>query len=225
MGISIIVPVYNEEKILSQNLAFFKSLAQRTELIFVDGGSVDKSVEIASSYGKVLSSPKGRSVQMNFGAYSAEGKVLLFLHADTTISTDSLLSIEKKVINNGFIGGCLTQKITKRGFIYRFIEKFGNTRARITKVFYGDQGIFVRKDIFLKIGGFPEVPIMEDVLFTKRLRKIGKTVVLPDKIVVSLRRWQKEGIARTVFLYSFMNLLFYLKVPMHKIKLLYDDLR
>jgi rSAM/selenodomain-associated transferase 2 len=223
--ISIIVPIYNEEKILSKNSSQFKNLSQYAELIFIDGGSSDKSIEIASDYGKVLCSKKGRAVQMNCGAYSAKEKVLLFLHADTFIYSDALASIKRAIKDNGFIGGCLTQRIDKDGAIYRLIENFGNIRAKITKVFYGDQGIFVRKDIFLKIGGCPRVSIMEDVLFSKRLRKAGKTIVLKDNIFVSPRRWQNKGIIKTIFLYSSFNILFWLGTPLEKIKPLYDDLR
>ena len=204
--IIVVIPIYNEERMLSENLAEFQKLSRQTEVVFVDGGSTDKSVEIASSYGKVLNSKKGRSVQMNCGAVSARGEVLLFLHADTVISIDVLSSIEKNVMDNGFIGGCLTQWIDKKGVMYRLIENFGNLRAKATKIFYGDQGIFVRKDIFSQMNGFPEVPIMEDVLFTKKLRKLGKTVVLPGKILVSPRRWQEKGSMRTIFLYSSLNI-------------------
>ena len=223
--ISVIVPIYNEAKALSKNTPFFEKLTHQAELIFVDGGSTDEGVQIAGRYGKILHSKKSRAIQMNRGAGAAQSDVLFFLHADSTISINTLNSIEEKINNYGFIGGCLRQRIEKTGIAYRFIENFGNIRAGITKVFYGDQGIFVRKDTFLKINGFPEVPIMEDVLFTKRLRRLGNTSVLSDKIFVSSRRWEKKGIARTVFLYSLINILFYLKFPLGKIKHLYDDLR
>jgi len=223
--ISIVIPLYNEEKTLSENSVRFQDLSRQAELIFVDGKSDDRSVDVAKNYGKVLHSNKGRAAQMNQGAYSAKGDILLFLHADTYISPDTLASIEDKIKDSDCIGGCLTQSIDKDKAIYRLIENFGNTRARITKVFYGDQGVFVNKDVFLKMKGFPEVPIMEDVLFTKKLRRLGKTIVIPEKIFVSPRRWEKKGIIRTAFLYSLLNILFYLRVPLDKIKLFYDDLR
>ena len=95
----------------------------------------------------------------------------------------------------------------------------------MTKVFYGDQGIFIRKNMFFEMKGFPEVPIMEDVLFTKKLRKLGKTVVLPNEVSVSPRRWEKKGIIRTISLYSLLNVLSWMKVSSERIRLLYDDLR
>lgn len=224
MKISTIVPIYNEEKILSSNFSFFKSLAQRVELIFVDGQSTDRSCEIAGQCAKVLCGQKGRAVQMNQGGYAARGNLLLFLHADSVISQETLISIEK-VAGTNFIGGCLTQRIDKEAFIYRLIEAQGNFRAKFSKIFYGDQGIFVKKDAFFEVGGFPQAPIMEDVLFTRDLRKIGETIVLPDKVFVSARRWEKKGVVRTTLLYNLIILLFKLGVPLKRIKLIYGDLR
>jgi len=223
--ISIIVPIYNEENMLSKAFANLQRLSREAELIFADGGSADKSVDIARQHGKVFCGKKGRAVQMNYGASQANGDILLFLHADNVISADTLVSIEKKIIEDGYAGGCFTQEINNKAFIYRLIEWQGNIRARMTRQFYGDQGIFVKKDAFLKIGGFPEIPIMEDVLFTKKLRKYGKTVVLPDKILVSARRWEKKGIIKTTLLFNLVILLFWLKAPPSKIKQLYEDLR
>jgi len=223
--LSIVIPIYNEQKILLNNMAFFNSLSNTTELIFVDGGSSDKSVEIANQYGKVLHSKKGRAAQMNRGGYSAKGNILLFLHVDNAIAQNTLTSIEKAVSENGFIGGCLTQRIDKKSPVYRFIEAQGNIRARLTKVFYGDQGIFVRKDAFFAIGGFPQTSIMEDALFTKKMRDFGKRVILPDKILVSPRRWEKKGILKTILLYNLIIILSWLKMPLTRIKSLYKDLR
>lgn len=223
--ISVIIPIYNEEKILSENSVYFRNLSQKAELIFVDGGSIDRGVQIAGSFGKIVLAKKGRAVQMNYGASLAGKDIILFLHADTRVSAGALLSIEGKITECGFVGGCLTQRINKESFIYRLIEAQGNFRAKLTKVFYGDQGIFVRKDVFLAAGGFPEVPILEDVIFTRKLRSQGKTVVLCDKIVVSSRRWEKRGIIRTVLLYSLIIILFRLRIPLERIKMLYGDLR
>lgn len=223
--VTIIVPIYNEERVLSKNIVYFNNLARQTELLFVDGGSTDRSVEIVSRIGSLLHSGNGRSLQMNKGGFSAKGDILFFMHVDTIISPDTLLAIEVAINEKGFIGGCLTQRIDRDAFIYRLIEKQGNTRARIYKIFYGDQGIFVKRDVFEKMGGFPEVPIMEDVLFTQQLRKIGQTVILPDRIMISARRWEKKGLIRTMLLYNLIIILFWLKVPLHKIKQFYEDIR
>lgn len=225
MAISIVVPVYNEGDILSRNGPFFKNLAHCAELIFVDGGSSDSTVERARDYGKVIRSKKGRALQMNIGAQQAQFDSVLFLHADNIVAAETIGAIENHLRRNGCVGGCLTQKIDKKGFIFRLLERYGNSRARISKVFYGDQGIFVKKDIFLKLNGFPQVPILEDTLFTKRLRQEGKTVVLDAPILVSARRWEKKGVLRTILLHCFISVLFLIKVPLHKISQLYDDVR
>lgn len=223
--ISVVIPIYNEEKILEMNASFFDRLSKQAELIFVDGGSTDRTTELARSYSKVLHCEKSRAVQMNCGAKEARYDKLLFLHADTAISPSVILSIEKQFSRNCIVGGCLTQSLDKEGIIYRIIETQGNLRARFSKIFYSDQGIFVRRDIFLRIGGFPKVPIMEDILFTKQLRKIGQTVVLPDKIMVSARRWEKNGIIKTTLLFNLIIILFRVNVPLYKIKQLYKDIR
>lgn len=223
--VSVIIPIYNEEKFLSENSDHFIGLARAAELIFVDGGSSDKSVQVAEGLGRVLYAEKCRALQMNIGARSAGGDVLFFLHADNYVSPGVMEAAEKMILEEGFIGGCLTQFLDEKKFIFRIIEGFGNIRARLTKVFYGDQGIFVDKDIFFRIGGFPVVPIMEDVLFTKKLRKYGRTTVLKDKIIVSSRRWTGRGIIRTTLLYSILNVLAFFGMPLDRIKAMYEDIR
>lgn len=216
--VSVIIPVFNEEKILSQNNVFFSKLSQKTELIFVNGASTDKSAESALRFAPVLDSAKGRARQMNVGARGAKGDILLFLHADTKIHLDALGHIEEKLKDENVLGGCLSQRIDKGAWVYRLIESFGNIRAGLTKVFYGDQGIFIRADVFAKLGGFDEVPLMEDVLMSKKMRAMGETVVLKDEILVSPRRWEKKGIIRTIIFYSSLNILFWLRFPLRCVK-------
>lgn len=222
---SVVVPIYNEEKILEANASFFDKLSKHAELIFVDGGSTDKSVKLAAGYGNVLHCEKGRARQMNYGAKHARNDILLFLHADNCISMGALKNIEEKIYLIGAVGGCLTQRIDKKGLLYRFIEAQGNLRARCSKVFYGDQGIFVRKDIFNRLGGFPDVPIFEDILFSERLKMEGKTAVLSDKIIASARRWEKRGIIRTTSMFNRLLIMFKRDCPLEEIKALYEDLR
>ncbi|PIR22257.1 MAG: glycosyl transferase [Deltaproteobacteria bacterium CG11_big_fil_rev_8_21_14_0_20_45_16] len=223
--ISIVIPVLNEERIIHRNISVFTELATVCDLIFVDGGSVDKGGELPLVRGRILGCEKGRARQMNAGAREARNDILLFLHADNTVSSEVVENIEKEIRQNGAVGGCLTQQIDKKGVIFRIIESQGNNRARRTKIFYGDQGIFVRKDVFERLGGFPEVPIFEDVLFTRKLRHEGKTVVLPDKIMVSARRWEKRGVVRTTFMFNTLLIMFKMGYPLEKTKKLYEDLR
>ncbi|MFC1570688.1 TIGR04283 family arsenosugar biosynthesis glycosyltransferase [Candidatus Omnitrophota bacterium] len=223
--ISIIIPAFNEEKILSENFSHFENLSKKAEIIVACGESSDRTESIIRGIAKVIPGETGRAVQMNEGALKASGEVLLFLHADAFISPETLDAIESLMQGKEVAGGCLTQRIDKAGRAIRLLEGFGNTRARLTKVFYGDQGIFVRKNVFLEVGTYPQVPIMEDVMFTKKLKRKGKTCVLSDKITVSPRRIEKEGVFRTVLIYSLLNVMFWLKFPLEKIKKVHGDLR
>lgn len=197
MTISIIIPTYNEELVLTENKSYFKDLSKYGEVIFVDGKSGDNTVNLAEDLGKVIMSPKCRAIQMNMGARAAKGEALLFLHADTMIEGKTIAKIAYTLNKKKIIGGCLTHVYKPGSPIFRFIAFTGNLRARLTKIFYGDQGIFVRKDVFEKIGGFPDVKICEDILFSKKLRENGKTRVLPYYIYCSPRRWAKGGIIKT----------------------------
>ena len=222
--VSVIIPVYNEESTIRETLTTLP-LGSNLEAIVVDGGSTDRTKEIVGQFPvRIIESAKNRAIQMNQGAKQARGDIFLFLHADCLIEKDSIKTIEN-CLSNGYIGGCLNQRINSDRFIFRLIENSGNIRARLLKIFYGDQGIFVKKDLFFKMGGFPEVPVMEDVIFTKKMRRLGKTVVLPDKILVSPRRWEKQGMLKTAFIYSALNILFCLGVPPRRIKSLYADVR
>jgi len=202
MTISIIIPTYNEELILTENKSCFKDLSKYGEVIFVDGKSSDKTVNLAKDLGKVIMSPKCRAIQMNMGARAAKGEALLFLHADTMVEGKTIAKIAYTLNKKKIIGGCLIHVYKPGSPIFKFIAFTGNLRARLTKIFYGDQGIFVRKDIFEKIGGFPDVKICEDILFSRKLRENGKTRVLPYYIYCSPRRWAKGGVLKT-FLINF----------------------
>jgi len=222
--ISIIIPILNEEEILIKNSGRFDNLKKNGEIIFVDGGSSDRTIEIASQSGRVLRSKRGRALQMNSGAKQTRGDILLFLHADCFLESSALLNACESV-KKGAIGGCFTQRLDNELPVYRKIERKGNSRARRTKIFSGDQGIFVRRDIFFDLGGFPEVSVMEDILFSRKLRKAGRVEVLDDKIYVSTRRWQRKGVLKTNILYTAMSILFSLHIPPGIIKVIYKDIK
>jgi len=222
--ISVIIPVYNEETTIGQllrSLRYFKDL----DIVIVDGGSTDKTASIAKDAGvRFIKAEKGRASQMNKGAKYAERPILMFLHADTWPGAGSLRSI-KEYIDKGFIGGCLTQEIDSTGFIYKIIQASGNIRARFFKIFYGDQAIFVKKDIFLKIGCFDEVEFFEDILLSRKLKRVGKTCVLSEKIYTSKRRWEKQGIVKTTLINWLMRCGFLLQIPAAGLKKIYKDIR
>ena len=195
--IDIIIPVLNEEKILREKADYYGRLKEKARIIFVDGGSRDETPKVAKQFGEVLFSSPGRAAQKNRGAAVAQSDKLIFLHVDSFIDTATIGNIEQ-ALSNGVCGGCLTIKIEHPGLIFRIFERIVNLRAKAFGVMDGDLGIFVRKDMFDKIGCFDDVAIMEDILFSKKLRRTGKTITLPDKITVSPRRWQESGFVKTL---------------------------
>lgn len=149
------------------------------------GQSHDRTVEFArKQHVKVISSVKNRAMQMNAGARAAQGDILLFLHADCLLEDGALTAITDH-INNGYIGGCLTQKISADNILYRIIEISGNIRATVFKVFYGDQAIFAQRDIFFKLDGFDNTPLFEDILFSRKMRREGRTKALRKLLLVN----------------------------------------
>ena len=217
--ISIIIPVLNEAKILEKTLSQLQSELGHNELIIVDGGSTDGSVHIAEKYGKVLKSERGRAKQLNAGAAAASGNIFIFLHADIWLESGALAAVERALFS-GYVGGGFRQKIDGKNLLYRMIEVAGNIRGRYLKVFYGDSGIFLMRADFEKIGGFPEIPILEEMEFSKALRRLGKTTLITPHIHISARRWETKGIIRTTFNNWLITLLYFLKLsPVHLAKL------
>ena len=222
--ISIIIPVLNEAKILEQTLSQFQSELGNHELIIVDGGSRDGSVHIAEKYGKVVTSVRGRAKQLNAGAAAASGDILIFLHADVWLESGALAAVEI-ALSSGYVGGGFCQKIDGKNFLYRAIEIAGNLRGKYLKVFYGDSGIFLTRADFEKIGGFPEIPILEEIEFSKKLRKLGKTTLVVPHIHISARRWETKGVVRTTLKNWLITFLYFLKFPRAQLAKLYRHIR
>jgi GT2 family glycosyltransferase len=133
---------------------------------------------------------------MNAGAAAAHGEHLLFLHADCTLEPGALGAVPHVLHRRRVIAGCFAMRVRAEGVLYRTIDGCASARVRLTGVVYGDQGLFLRRDDFLRLGGFPVAPFLEDVLFSQRLRRAGRVVVVPSRILVSPRRWQKVGVVR-----------------------------
>lgn len=222
--ISVIIPVLNEAKILDATLSQLQRELEGHELIVVDGGSIDNSVQIAERYGKVVSSERGRAKQLNAGANAANGDILIFLHADIWLEKGAFKAVES-ALSSGFVGGGFLQKIAGKSFLYRIIEITADMRGKYLKVFYGDSGIFVRRTDFQRIGGFPDVPIMEEMGFSKELRKVGKTTMVKPHIHISARRWEKNGIVRTTTKNWLITFLYSIGFPSDRLAKLYRNIR
>ncbi len=207
--ISIIIPVYNEAESIKGYLATLQPIRQECELLLVDGGSTDHTVlQAQGSVDRMLNSVKGRSRQMNYGALYAEGDILLFLHADTLLQVEAIPEI-RQAIAKGADWGRFDVLISGTHPILRVIAFFMNQRSKLTGFATGDQGIFVKRNVFKQIGGFPDIPLMEDIALSKTLNKISAPCCLASKVTTSGRRWESFGIARTILLMWWLRLNFF----------------
>ena len=222
--ISVIIPILNEAKILEKTLSQLQSELESHELIIVDGGSTDTSVYIAEKYGKVVPSERGRAKQLNTGAAVATGDILIFLHADIWLEPGVLAAVAI-ALSSGYVGGGFRQKIDGESILYRLIEIAGDIRGRYLKVFYGDSGIFLTRTDFEKIGGFPDIPILEEMEFSKGMQRLGKTTLLTPHIHISARRWKTKGIVRTTLNNWLITLLYFLGISPESLARLYRHIR
>lgn len=195
--ISVVLPVLNEADTLPLALEPLHGLND-LEVIVVDGGSQDASVASARRFtSQVVSEAPGRAWQMNAGARKATGEVLLFLHADSRVDAKGLSTLRAAMLSPEVVGGAFRLKLDSPRLGIRAISAGANFRARWLGLPFGDQGLFVRADVFQRIGGFPEIPLMEDVAFVRKLRREGKVVLLHDRVVSSPRRWERDGVWST----------------------------
>jgi rSAM/selenodomain-associated transferase 2 len=193
--VSIIIPTLNEEGCLADTLALLRP-HQPHEIIIVDGGSSDATCRLAGAGDLLLQGERGRALQMNLGAAHATGDVLLFLHADCSLEADALTEAERLLARRGIIAGCFRMRVRARGRLYRWIDACATARVRLTGMVYGDQGLFLRRDTFQRLSGFPRLRFMEDLFFSQTLRRLGRIAVANRHIYVSPRRWQQAGLIR-----------------------------
>ncbi len=227
MKISIIIPTLNESLLLQRLLCGLnKIIDSQVEIIVVDGGSNDNTLEIASKYAhQVFVTEQGRATQMNHGAAFAKGEVLFFLHADSMLTTNAFQKLKEIVKESVYVGGAFRLQIDSNKLLLSIISQVVNLRSRFFHLVYGDQGIFVRKKKFLEIGKFLITPLMEDVEFYGRLRASGKTVILNEKILTSARRWEKEGILYATFRNWLLLIMYYMGIPAKQLEKLYLQVR
>ncbi len=216
--ISVIVPAQNEEKLLPACLESIVCHQADLEVIVVDGGSTDRTVQIARRYtDKVIVLDKADlPAQLNAGAAQAKGEIFLFLHADCRLAPgclDRLPSIPPRVV-----GGAFTMQLDGDRLHYRLLSLGGNIYCRLTGTYFGDRGMFVRAPVFYKLGGFASMPIMADVDFSRRLKRAGKSTMLKGPVISSSRKFDREGSLRNLYLIIYALVAFRFGVNPDEIK-------
>lgn len=197
--ISVIIPVYREEKTIQHTLAHLSLIPpmDSKEIIIVDGEPNGNTIQSISQHFDVIKiiGEKGRSTQMNKGAAFASGDILLFLHADTRLPKNAFNSIIVTSMPKRVGAGAFQLGIDAEGACFRLIETTVRIRTHLTQTAYGDQAIFVKRKCFNEIGGYPDIPIMEDVELIRKIKKTGKKIsILPASVKTSARRWKTEGV-------------------------------
>ena len=221
MSISIIIPVLNEVSTIAQTISIAQT-AKDIEIIVVDGGSNDGTIELVKSLGiTLLTGLPGRSFQMNCGAKAATGNILLFLHGDTFLPLNFDQLLQEILAKPKIIAGAFELGIRGKNKNLRIVEKIVNWRSRYLQMPYGDQGIFLFAQIFQEIGGFPEIPIMEDFELMRQLRKRGKIGIVSVPVLTSGRRWQKLGIFKTTIINQVIIIAYLLGISPHILVKLY----
>ena len=223
--LTVIIPVYREEQIIND---FVRRLTKifppdRHEIVIIDGDpgrSTLSALHVPGVSGSA--SDSGRGKQMNAGAAKARGKILLFIHADTTLPESAPELIQTALRDQGLAGGAFSLGIDSSRWSLKLVEAAANLRSAVTRVPYGDQAIFIRKEKFSEIGGFRDIPIMEDLELMTRLKKNrGKIIILPDKAMTSARRWESEGVSRGTLRNWLIRTLYHLGVSPEKICRMY----
>ena len=198
--ISVIVPTLNEARVLYGTLESLREIRRRGhEIVLVDGGSMDATLDCARPHvDQIVFAKRGRARQMNAGAAHASGDVLLFLHADTRLPKLADVGVLLELARTGRNWGRFDVSLTGMHPLFRVIERMMSLRSRLTGIATGDQAIFVERRLFESVGGFPDIPLMEDVALSHALRQHGRPVCLWHRVQTSSRRWEENGIARTV---------------------------
>lgn len=224
-NISIIIPTLNEVGCIGQTLA---GLVKQpgVEVIVVDGGSQDQTLALATAAGaRVISAPPGRASQQNAGARAAQGRALLFLHADTRLPEGFAAQIHAALALPGTVAGAFRFAVAAKGWQFRLLEYGVNQRAAWFGLAYGDQAIFLSATFFRGMGGFKEMALLEDLDLVLRLRKIGRLALLPAPALTSARRWQRLGLVRTTLLNQIILLAFFCGLSPNRLALWYNQFR
>jgi len=220
--ISIVVPVFNEAALIRNFLAHLRERALKAEIIVVDGESSDRTAELANDLcDRITKTRPNRAVQMNAGAAVARGDVLWFLHVDAEIPVGALAEIERALQDRQVAGGFFRIRLPRKPPVYRLTDSFAHYAGLALRMRCGDHGIFCRRDVFKKLGGFPDVVLMEDVEFFRKLRRYGRIAVLQKRIVASPRRYEEVGPVRLTLAYGLMATLYFFHAPMRLLQSIY----
>ena len=224
MKIAMIIPIYNESKTIGKMLDQLDGIPGNWEILFADGGSSDDTLDQSGNRYSVLCCPKGRANQMNFAAEKASSDVLWFVHCDSLLPTDAHTQIDK-AIESGAKWGCFHTGFDYDGPFMGCNTYFSNRRAR-HGIAFGDQGIWVRKDLFAQMGGFPDLPIMEDYEFSRRMKRVKEPITqLPGRIITSGRRYRGSFPLLTMWKMFWLRCLYRSGVDIREIARRYRDIR
>ena len=221
--LSIVIPTLNEAAQIRGALRPLQALRSRGhEVIVVDGGSEDDTLRVAAPLAdRCLTAPSGRSGQMNAGAACANGDIFWFLHADTRAAPayDRIITAACGATDSW---GRFDVRLSGQQPLLRMVERLMNLRSRLTGIATGDQGMFVTRTLFERVGGFPAIPLMEDIELSKRLRALRRPLCVRHQVITSSRRWEEQGIIRTITLMWYLRLAYFLGVPAERLAVRYD---
>lgn len=224
-SVSIIIPVLNEESGINETISHVKQISsgRAVEIIVVDGDAAGSTIHaITDLYVIRTTSRPGRAMQMNAGAQSASGDIVLFLHADTFLPHRAIGLIQYVMKSGRYAAGAFSLGLDSEKLPLRVIAAAARLRTRMTGIPFGDQSLFMRREYFCKIGGFAEIPLMEDVEIASRIKKLGgRIAVLPERVTTSARKWEREGIVYSIFRNWLIQLSYFMGAPPERLAKIY----
>jgi rSAM/selenodomain-associated transferase 2 len=226
LKLSVVVPMLDEEAAIAATLEALRAGAPMAEIIVVDGGSADRSVEVARPRcDRLIEAARGRARQMNAGATMATGDAIAFVHADTMVPSTFAREIEMALVDGRIVGGRFDLGFDARGYALDTVAKMISFRSRLMRSATGDQAIFVRRDVFERLGGYAEIELCEDVDFARRLRRTGRIACLRSRVITAARRWRDQGVVHTILKMWLIKTLFLAGVSPTWLRRHYADTR
>ncbi len=224
--LSAIVPMLNEAASIASTLGALRRGAPDAEIVVVDGGSIDSSVAIAQPLcDTLIGASRGRAHQMNAGARASHGDALVFVHADTLVPSSFAADIASALSDPAVVGGRFDVRLDSAALAYRIIGAMISIRSRISRTATGDQAIFVRREVFDRLGGFPNLELCEDLEFARRLKRAGRIACLRARVTTSARRWNRDGVIRTIVRMWLIRAMYLMGVAPARLKRMYSDTR